>query len=155
MNLSPHFTLEEFTTSQTATRHSIPNVPPAVIVDELARLCETILEPLREMLGRPIHISSGYRSPVLNRLVGGAPDSAHLYGRAADIIVPPMPPLDVCRAIAESTLPFDQVIHEGGAWTHAAIAAPQAKPRRELLTAYFSRNSGARYVAGLQPVPTA
>lgn len=157
MNLSEHFTLEEMTFSQTATRHGVFNNPPPEAVANLVRLAITVLEPLREALGKPIRITSGYRSPVINRLVGGAPESAHVDGRAADIVVPGMRPYDVCRRVQElmrAGLPVDQCIHEAGSaggWCHAAIPVDHRPPRHEMLTALFSR-SGVRYVEGLQEV---
>lgn len=135
MNLSPHFTLDELTVSQTAARLGLSNAPPAAVVAELRRLAEAILQPLRNHLGRPIVVSSGYRSPAVNAAVGGALASAHMSGRAADITVPGLTPLEVCQRIRVLGLPFDQLIHEFGAWCHVAIAPPAATPRRELLTA--------------------
>ena len=135
MNLSPNFTLDELTVSQTAARLGLSNVPPPAVVGELRRLAETILQPLRNHLGRPVVVSSGYRSPDVNRAVGGALASAHMSGRAADITVPGMTPLEVCQAIRAMGLPFDQLLHEFRAWTHVAIAPPGVAPRGELLTA--------------------
>ena len=82
-SLSPHFSLEEFTASQTAVRHGIANVPTPLEVENLTRLCVEILEPLRAVLG-PVHISSGFRHWRVNRLIGGADDSQHCVGLAAD-----------------------------------------------------------------------
>ena len=85
MKLSEHFTLEELTSSSTAKRYKIDNTPDANIIAKLKILCRTILEPLRERYGKPIIISSGYRCPALNKLVGGASASDHQFGNAADI----------------------------------------------------------------------
>lgn len=83
--LTSHFSLDEFLTSVTATRNSISLNPSDVIVSNLYDLCSQVLEPAREALGHPIFVSSGYRNASLNRLVGGAPNSYHTRGRAADI----------------------------------------------------------------------
>ena len=135
MKLSPNFTLDEMVVSQTGSRLGLHNVPPPWAIKELQRLATLILQPLRDHLSRPIVVTSGYRSPDVNVAVGGAANSAHLDGRAADIIVPGMTPLEVCFAIKDLGLPFDQLIHEFRAWTHVAVAREGAAPRRELLTA--------------------
>lgn len=148
MHISEHFTLGEFTFSQYATRHGIDNVISPGDLKNLERLAET-MERVRAILGNvPIIISSGYRSPALNRLIGGAKRSAHLYGLACDFTAPEFgTPLDVCRAIAGSDLEWDQVIHEGR-WAHLGLCNPQETPRMELLTASF--NGGVTYEYGLR-----
>jgi zinc D-Ala-D-Ala carboxypeptidase len=148
MKLSEHFELSELLHSQTAIRKGIDNTPTSAIVAELQRLAVTILEPLREHVGRPVVISSGYRSPALNRAVGGSPNSAHMRGRAADLTVPGMKVREVCLAIVELRLPFDQVIMEGGAWCHVAIGDMRLEPRREQLTAVFGPG-GTQYLVGI------
>ena len=75
----------EFTRSQTASRYGIDNTPPPDAVNEIYALVANVLQPLRDMLGRPIYISSGYRCPELNRRIGGATNSQHMAGQAADI----------------------------------------------------------------------
>ena len=88
--LSPHFKLSEFTVSRTAEKHGIVNIPPAEAVENLRRLCENTLEPLREKLGLPIIITSGYRTKALNEiLVHAARRSQHMAGCAADFYVAP------------------------------------------------------------------
>jgi hypothetical protein len=131
MNLSPHFTLAELTQSQTAAREGLDNTPPAEMVDALRKTAE-LLERVRALLGKPILVSSGYRSPRVNRAVGGAAQSAHMLGCAADFSCPSFgSPLEICRAIAASDISFDQLIHEFRAWVHIAWAP---LPRRQVLT---------------------
>ena len=131
MNLSPHFTLAELTASQTAARLGINNTPPPSIVDALRKTSQ-LLEQVRALLGKPIIVSSGYRAPHVNRAVGGAANSAHMLGCAADFACPAFgSPLEVCRAIAQSDIAYDQLIHEFRAWVHIAWS-PQ--PRRMVLT---------------------
>ncbi|MCA3180941.1 MAG: D-Ala-D-Ala carboxypeptidase family metallohydrolase [Burkholderiaceae bacterium] len=148
MNLSPNFTLDELLLSQTATRRGIDNTPTATIIAELQRLAQTILQPLRDHLGRPVVVSSGYRSPALNRAVGGAQNSDHMYGRAADITVPGLKPRDVALTIVELRLPFRQCIVEGGRWVHVSIGDSSVEPRREQLTAVFGPG-GTQYLMGI------
>lgn len=85
MKLSEHFTLEEMMRSQTATINKITNKPSQAEMDWLKYLCMNVLEPLRLHMKRPITITSGYRCPRLNALVGGVNASQHMYGQAADI----------------------------------------------------------------------
>lgn len=136
MNLSPHFTLDELTYSETALRHGIANTPSNVQLDELRRLCTDLLEPVRLILGVPLHINSGFRSIELNSAVGGTHTSAHMSGEAADFIPIGLDletAFDMLRARAE--LPVDQLIFECRAWIHIAIAPPGLIPRRQALTA--------------------
>lgn len=124
MQLSPHFKLEEFTRSGTAIKYGIKNEPNAEQIANLKALCENVLEPLRQWYGKPITISSGYRSPTLNNHpeVRGATNSQHMKGEAADLHLPTIAIgrqwlvflLDLCA--------FDQIIWEhnkkGCYWIH-------------------------------------
>ena len=85
MKLTKHFTLEEFTRSSTAKARGIDNTVPEKLIPALRNLCETVLEPLREQAKEPVEISSGYRCPELNRVVGGKNTSQHMKGEACDI----------------------------------------------------------------------
>lgn len=135
-NLSEHFTLEELSFSEVATRKGMDNTPGLFQTENLVRLCETILEPVRQILGAPMHINSGYRAPAVNTLIGGAPDSAHCDGRAADFVPIALPLRNVFDALRTSAdLPYDQIIFECDAWIHVAIAPDGRLPRREALTA--------------------
>ena len=83
IKLSPHFSLFEMT----ATSRKVENTPSVEAVVNLCRLCNEVLEPARKIYGRPIIVTSGYRCPKLNNLVGGVPTSRHLTGQAADLRV--------------------------------------------------------------------
>ena len=133
MQLSEHFELAEFLVSETAARRGIANEPTPEIIENLRRLCQLVLEPLRVKLARPVVITSGYRSPALNRATGGSPTSHHMQGRAADLIVPGITPLAVCQAASQLKLPCVQIIHEFGRWTHLSVAI--SNERTQLLTA--------------------
>lgn len=81
-----HFTFAEFMRSETAAKKGIENVIPNICVESnITALVDRILDPLREFLGFPVIITSGYRSPALNRAVGGSKNSQHMSGQAADI----------------------------------------------------------------------
>lgn len=85
MQISKHFSLAELTRSQTAQRKGIGNMPTPEHVQNLELLCNEVLEPLRTLYGKPIRISSGYRSEALNKAVGGSAASHHCSGMAVDI----------------------------------------------------------------------
>lgn len=149
MMLSKSFALSEFVVSQTAARRGIDNTPPVAAVAELRRLADHVLQPLRDALQRPIVVSSGYRSPVLNSAVGGASSSAHMRGQAADITVPGVPVVEVARAILRLDLPVDQVIDEFGQWVHVAVAPTGTVPRRQQLTARRGADGRTVYSKGI------
>jgi hypothetical protein len=86
--LSTHFSLKEFTESETARKRGIANIPPEEAVENLRRLCENCLEPLREALGLPVVITSGFRTKELNALLAhSSSTSQHTCGKAADFYV--------------------------------------------------------------------
>lgn len=134
IRMSEHFTLAELTVSETAARRGIDNTPPPHALANLVRLAGA-LETIRTLIGQPIIVTSGYRSPVVNELVNGATGSAHISGRAADIISPAFgTPLQLARAIEAAGLPLDQIIYEFGRWVHVSIPADRTEPRRASLT---------------------
>ena len=108
--ITPHFTWGEFEYSETARKLGIDNTIPDDVRPAIKALCVNVLEPLREMFGRPVTISSGYRSKALNKAVKGDPKSQHCKGEAADIVVSGMNGRDLMRALIESGLEFDQAI---------------------------------------------
>lgn len=112
MKLTPHFTLAELTVSRTAKARGIPNDPPRPILQRL-KVVAALMEQVRLTLGDgPIIITSGWRSPEVNRLVGGVSNSDHIDGWCADFIKPGMTPFEVVHKLANSGLPFDQLINE-------------------------------------------
>lgn len=135
MILSANFDLDEMTRSQTALRLGVDNTPSPMQIDEMKRLCADLLEPIRVILGVPLHVDSGYRSPAVNAAVGGVGTSAHLFGRAADIVPVGLTLRDAFEKIRTSSLPYDQVIIECNAWIHVGAARMNAAPRREAMTA--------------------
>ncbi len=110
-----YFTIRELTKSSTAARKGINNAPNAAIVTSLTALVDNVLDPLREKFGAPIIITSGYRCPALNRAVGGATNSQHTKGEAADIRTVSDSREDnmkLLRCLLNSGIIFDQVIAE-------------------------------------------
>jgi hypothetical protein len=148
--LTPHFTLDEMVFSQTAARMGIDNTPTAQIVHNLRRVCQA-LETVREEMGElPVIVSSGYRSPALNRAVGGSASSRHMIGLAVDFTVPRYgPTLRVARAIATCGLQYDQVIHEFGRWVHLGLAPEGVAMKGEQLSIF----AGTGYLDGLRAGP--
>uniref|UniRef100_UPI00286AA3A3 D-Ala-D-Ala carboxypeptidase family metallohydrolase n=1 Tax=Phenylobacterium sp. TaxID=1871053 RepID=UPI00286AA3A3 len=132
--LSAHFALEELTASQTAARFDLNNTPTkaalAALTDAAARM-----EVVRNLLGnKVITISSGYRSPAVNKKVRGVPTSAHVSGHAIDFNCYGYgDPKAICATLAAAdrkVLPFDQLIEEG-TWVHISFAPAM---RRQVLT---------------------
>jgi len=144
--LTNNFTLAELLRSDTATARGIDNMPGSVERANLDRLA-AVLQEVRDMLGHPMLVSSGYRSPALNRAVGGSPTSDHVRGLAADFTCPGFGSVrDVCEAIAASSIAFDQLIYEQGArseWVHLGVGP---RMRRQVL----SWSPTWRYQAGIQ-----
>ena len=114
-NLSPHFELREFIASRKAKEHGIDNTPPEEAVENLRALCQHTLEPLREALGLPIIITSGFRTMALNNLLAHASStSQHMQGRAADLYVGKGSREELIKAFREILqnpgIDFDQLI---------------------------------------------
>ena len=134
MKLTENFSLEEFTQSDTALRLGIKNIASPTIIGHLKTLAEG-LEQVRKVLGYPIFINSGYRSPELNKAVGGANTSAHLQGYAADFTCRKFgTPDDIVKVIQKSGIKYDQLICEG-TWVHISFA-PEL--RQQTLRALFN-----------------
>lgn len=121
MNLSNHFSLEEFTRSETAARRGLDNTPDAETIEHLKTLASG-MEQVRELLGHPIHINSAFRSLKVNSAVGSKPTSAHVKGYAADFVCPEFGDVQqICHAIMDSTIEYDQLIHEFQSWVHISF----------------------------------
>ena len=134
MQLSPNFSLKELIASETAARAGIENTPPPMVVTNLRALAQGLELVRRVLRDLPIHINSGFRCEALNARIGGARNSAHMSGLAADIVCPQCgTPLEVCRAIGEQHIATDQIVHEYGTWCHVAFPAPGLFARNERL----------------------
>lgn len=132
--MTPHFTLEELTASYTATRLEIDNMPTPEALANLEILANG-LEAVREKLySNPIKISSGYRCLKLNRTLKSRDTSYHVRGLAADFTCPAFGTVpEVMRALADSSIEFDQLILEFNSWIHIGFAEAIAKPRRQMM----------------------
>jgi hypothetical protein len=136
MNISKHITLTEATKSNTATRLGINNTPNEAIIERMTETAEKVFEPLREELG-PIRVSSFYRSPDLNRAIGGSKNSQHCKGEAIDMQAVTVTNFKLFQEACK--LPeFDQIIWEFGNkqepdWVH--ISYSKTNNRKQILRA--------------------
>jgi putative chitinase len=130
MKLTEHFALEEFTLSSTALAHGIANTPEPEHLENLKRVAEQ-MEAVRALFDAVIEITSGYRNPQVNALVGGVPTSAHAQGLAADFHVHGFTDLDAAKRIRDSNLTFDQLILEKNRCVHMGFNFDA--PRRQVL----------------------
>ena len=129
--ITSNFTLAEMI----FTRQPLPNSPSRLVVINLCWGCHKILQPLRDHIGMPTTITSGYRSSVVNKAVGGVSSSQHLDGCAADCVVPSAV---FAKAIDYITryLPFDQLLI-GKSFFHVSWN-PFGIPRRQRIDNYYS-----------------
>lgn len=141
------FTLDELTRSGTATDNGIDNVPTGVVLERLRATAQK-MDGVRLYLNRPVIVTSGYRSPALNRLIPGAVDTSHhTQGYAVDFVSPLFgTPYDICVTLRDSGIRFDQLIQEHGRWVHISFAPSL---RQECLTARKNSAGKTYYVAGI------
>lgn len=133
MRLSPNFTLAELTASQTAERKGLDNTPNATAIANLTRLA-ALLEQVRALLGKPIIVTSGYRSPEVNLAIGSTNKSQHPLGCAADIKVHGMTPKQVVELCIKADIPYHQIIEEFGSWVHISVPnTPSETPKKQAL----------------------
>lgn len=145
MKLTEHFTLEEFTRSNIASRLRIDNRVPDELMANI-QLTANKLELVRKVLGFPIMITSGYRCPLLNARVGGVSTSAHTKGLAVDFHSSYGTPKEICQRLIDTGVQFDKLIQEHNQWVHIGFS-PNYN-RQIVLTAI--KNSGKTiYVNGL------
>lgn len=162
MKLSDNFTLREFTRSATAEALRIRNDQPSgTNVENMKALCRNVLEPLRAKLREfyradaVVCVTSGYRCPQLNRSkeIGGAKNSQHEKGEAADLHVDGMTADQLFNFILVHKLPFDQMIQEFGQWVH--ISWKRAGRPNRGSTLYAWRNEKGATIFTKTPPPAA
>ena len=126
MMLSDHFSLAEFTKSQTAIRKGIKNDPNDAAIENMRLLCENILEPVRQHYDIPFTLNSGFRCLALNEAVGSSSRSQHVTGQAADFEIPTIANKDLAHWIMDN-LDYEQVLLEfykegdpSSGWVHCS-----------------------------------
>jgi putative chitinase len=158
MQLTEHFTLEEMTVSPTAKKLGLSNQPTPEHIENMKYCCEKILEPVRAHFGKPVKINSSYRSPLVNKAVGGSKTSQHVNGQAIDFEIEGIDNKTVADWVADN-LEFDQVILEfytagdkNSGWVHASIKK-EGGNRKQRLIATKSKAGGTVYkpVADFDP----
>lgn len=152
MQLTPNFSLEELTVSDTARRRRISNEPTPAHLRNLRRTA-ALLEEIRALFGVPLQVTSGYRNPQVNALVGGVPTSAHALGLAADFHVEGLDDLSAAKRIRDSGIVFDQLIYEAGRCVHVGLQAAGKTQRRQVLRQ--PGGPGSPVFDGLEPAGTA
>lgn len=162
--ITENFTLEEMFRSATAERKRIDNRPPKDIEENLTYLVKNVLQPLREHIGVPIRVTSGYRSPALNRAVGGSASSWHSHGCAADIQIPSgKVSLKYVFEYIYNNLPYTELIAEGidrngrVSWVHVALvkgreAKNNLDPAGRLCTKYMMTSDGSVYRGAFEKI---
>ena len=150
MSLTKNFSLNELTKSQTAERKGIDNTPSTEHQENLKRLCETILQPIRDHFGQVVSVSSGYRSPELCVAIGSSTKSQHARGEAADFEIFGVSNKELADYI-DQNLTYDQLILEywkesdpNSGWVHCSFTLNGN--RRQYLRAY-KENGATKYEA--------
>ena len=123
--------MSELIYSETAIKNNINNMPDINSMDNMLNLIYYCLQPVRELLGAPMIITSGYRNPLVNRLVGGVNSSQHTKGQAVDFTVLGITPNQIISIIKTSKIEFDQLINEYDKWVH--ISYNKGKNRKRVL----------------------
>lgn len=129
MNLN--FKISELIKSNCADTNNINNMPDINSLDCMLDLIVNCLQPIRNLLNKPMIITSGYRNIKLNRLVGGTKNSQHVKGQAADFVIRGMTPKEIIEIIKKSDIEFDQIINEYDKWVHVSYI--KGKNRKSII----------------------
>jgi len=155
MRLSKNFVLSEITRSNTAKRLGISNEPKKEHLKNLQRIITDIIQPMRDDIG-PIRISSGYRSPSLNRAISGSNKSQHTKGQALDLQFwkeGKMCNKEVYDWVLENDVEFDQMINEFDfSWVHLSLR--ESKNRKQVLIAYKDEDNDTKYKYAPEDLPS-
>ena len=129
MKLSKNFTLSELT----RTNLRLPNEPNCEEIGRLRTLCEKVLQPLRDLYGKPITVNSGFRGELVNKAVGGVPTSQHRLGEAVDITAGNKSENKKLYDLIANNLEFDQLINEYDySWIHVSFTTRKPNRKQEL-----------------------
>lgn len=143
--LSKHFSLHEMTRTSTG----LPNNPPPEVLERLQITADGMEEVRGLLLNYKIQVHSGYRSPEVNKAVGGSKNSDHLRGDACDFTCERYgSPLAICLDLKDSGIKYDQLIQEG-TWVHISFGP---RMRRETLTKVITADGQTTYQRGLTNV---
>lgn len=115
--------------SEYAVRHGIDNMPSQHVIRNLEALCRNILDPLQEIVNRPLVVTSGYRSEKVNTGIRGSARSQHMQGEAADIVVWSLTVNELFNIVSNSDLPYDQLIDEFSKWIHISYSKRHRRQR--------------------------
>ncbi len=130
MNLTPHFTIEELAGTSVEKYKELNLLKAQEQIGKMYMLAG-FAERVREIVGKPLIITSGYRCPELNKAIGGALTSQHIFCEAIDFVVKGLRPEDVFNRIVTSDLKYNQIIIErnskGSQWVHVSIGAYKQK----------------------------
>ena len=152
MKLTENFSLAEMTKSETALRQGLDNTPGEVEIENMRKLTENVLQPVRDYYERGVKVNSGFRHPDVNAAVGGSRTSDHCKGQAADIEIPGVPNAELAQWIADN-LEFRQLILEfytpgvpDSGWVHVSYV--EGDNKKQILTA-MKENGKTVYKPGL------
>lgn len=152
MKLTENFSLAEMIKSETALRQGLDNTPGDDEVENLRKLAENVLQPIRDAYGRGVKVNSGFRHPDVNAAVGGSRTSDHCKGQAADIEIPGVANADLAQWISEN-LEFRQLILEfytpgipDSGWVHVSYV--EGDNKKQVMTA-MKENGKTVYKPGL------
>ncbi|UNU74089.1 D-Ala-D-Ala carboxypeptidase family metallohydrolase [Moraxella nasovis] len=154
IKITQNISLNELLHSNTAKARGIDNIPDAGVLQNLIDSSVNLWQPVRDLLGKPIHISSGYRSPNVNRAVGGSNTSAHTFGRAIDFKCPEFGTTrQIANFLKDKLKKFDQLIlefpDENSTWIHLGYKSNAGDQRSQFLTA-VKRGGRTTYLVGLK-----
>lgn len=132
MMLSKYFSLSEMTTSNYALRHGLDNTPDKAMVLKLTDTAKK-MDKVRSLLGVPVIVLSGYRSPLVNIGIGSKSTSQHLKGEAVDFKTHKYNPSEIVQKIIDSEIEFDQLILEYESWVHISFKHLAKNNRNQVL----------------------
>ena len=126
-----NFKMSELIHSDRAVQEKINNMPDINSLDCMLELIVNCLQPIRDLIKKPMIITSGYRCKLLNENVDGKDKSQHMKGQAVDFKIEGMKPAEIVNIIKESGIEFDQLINEYDSWVHVSYC--KGKNRRQVL----------------------